>query len=509
MSGRRFWTATAALTIAAFALRAFGASRFVVDLDELLQFFVACRPHSARELTPLLRTMPLHAVLDPALTFLMARVSRELWWLRLQPILLGTACVPMLVALARRFDDETALVSGALLAASVHHVEFSGFVDFYPFLVLWSLAATFLLLRACDDGSPQRFAAYAAALAGFLYTHPWAVLVAGIHGLWIVLRKPERARAFLLSCLAAGLTYLPWFLTASSRLLGDPRFQYHFAQRLPPVEAWRTFLSWAGLPERTMYDMAPFEPWIRAAAPLYAALAALGTWTLTRARRWDSEWILAAMMALGGAAAVVAVDRTFSYDYSPRQALFAYPFFLPFVAEGLRSLRGLLPPRAGRAAVAAVLLTLGFLSLGTLRELSRQLSGMESGAVAQAARLRAAAGTTRTFLFDEPNQAAVVLFNLDRAALLRLDPPRLHDGFYIFGMPPDLTAAGRPVRVIWDPDSTEEQETSRWESLAGDIRAGVITPATSDFGFMRTVPYLKAVQFRDLHPGAFARVRRP
>ncbi len=494
---RRFWAAVAALTALAFVLRAWGLGRHVLDMDELLQFYLSARAASLAELLPLLRRMPLHAVLDPLGTFLLAKSSHELWWLRLQPALLGAACVPALCAPARRFGDGVALLAGALLAVSVHHIEFSGFVDFYPFMVLWALLTTGLLLRAVEDGGWRGFTAYAAAMAGFLYTHPWAVLLMGFHGLWLLGWRRPSLKPFLLAASAAFLAFLPWLLYAVAGLLAEPRVHYAFPQRAALVEAWTTLRCWAGAPERGFYDETRFAAWVGVAAPLYAALAGAGLWSLTRARAWNAAWALAASIALGGMPAVLLADRLSGYDFAPRQALFALPFFLLFVA------RGLLAPRSPRLAAAGVAL-LCVLSWGAGRELFRQLADIAGTLEGVAARMAAAPPGT-TLLFDEPNHAARVLYYLDRPALLRLDPPRRWEEVYTLGVPDGFTAAGRPVETLWKPHETPDEETRRWAALAAKVAAGEVSGETSDFGFMRAVATAKSLEFRERHKAAFAR----
>lgn len=500
---RRVRRAAVLLTAAALLLRLLGARGHALDMDELLQLYVAVRPESLAELLSLMRSMPLHPPLDPLLTRALAGISSELGWLRLQPALLGAACVPALIALSRRLGDATALLAGALLAVSVHHVEFSGFVDFYPFMVLWALATTALLLRAVEDGRRRAFAAYAAGMAGFLYTHPWAALVAIFHGGWVLGRRRGMLRPFLLSALAAAAAFLPWLLYAGAGLLDDPRVRYDFPQPSPLKALWTTLECWAGAPERGFFEPGPFKPWTAVATPLHAALAALGVARLTRGHLWTEAWALAAALAFGGPLAVLLLDRVSGYDYAPRQALFALPFFLLFVARGALALRELSPARLAPGALAAALLLLGGLALAGNRELSRQLTDLGDGCRRLAGRVRADARPGQTLLFDEPNHAARFLFYFDRPAVLRLEPPRRFGNVYSLGLPAGLTAAGYPVETVWRPHETLEDEARRWRELAAKVADGRITRRTSDFAFLRPIAAAKTLEFRERHARAF------
>ncbi|UPT74397.1 MAG: glycosyltransferase family 39 protein [Elusimicrobiota bacterium] len=456
--------ALAALTAAAFALRARGAGADVVDLHELFQMHAIAGAGSFAAFVAQLRDKPLHVLLDPLLTFAASRVSSELWWLRLQPALLGAACVPALYAFARRSGAATALTACALLAASLHHVEFSAFVDFYPILVLWTLVSSERLAAAAESGRPRDFAWYAAALTGFLYTHPWSVLVAGFHAAWVAARRRDRLVPFLAAAGAAGVLFLPFFAWSLSRVVRDPAFAYSGAGHARPFyEAWWTLRCWAGEPERGLYDPGAYEAWTRAGGVLYAALAALGAWRLTVERRWDDRWRLAAALALGGVPAVFAVDWFFAYDYMPRQAIFVLPFFLLFAAEGL----AWRPARKAGAAAAALLFAFLFFHY------SRQLSKMRNRFVQAAAQAEAGTRPGDTLLFDEPNFAAWFLYYYDRPAFFRLGPPRLVDGFYVFVLPDGFTAGGGAgSRPCGTPT-----RLPRWRSAAGRTSGRAWRPA--------------------------------
>ncbi|MEQ1918875.1 MAG: glycosyltransferase family 39 protein, partial [Elusimicrobiota bacterium] len=406
--------AVAALTAAAFALRAWGLDRYVVDLHELFQLHTVVRIASLGEFVSQLRDKPLHVLLDPLLTFGLSRVSTELWWLRLQPILIGTACVPAFYALARKTGGTaSALIAAGLLAASLHHIEFSGIVDFYPILVLWTLVSSHRIVIAAERGRPADFALYAVTMAGFLYTHPWAVLVGGFHGAWLAGFHRGRLKSFLAAAAAAGVLFLPWFAYSFSRVVGHPVATYTgIGHARPLAELLWTVRCWAGEPERGLYDPGSYYYWVVAGGLFYLALALLGAWRLREEKRWDSRWWLAAGFALGGMPAVFIVDWAFSYEYMPRQTIFVLPFFLMFVAEGLRW-----RPARWAAPAAVVLFVVLF------GHYSRQLSKMKNRFIQSARLTEPSIRPGDTLLFDEPNFASWFLYYYDRAAFYRVGRP--------------------------------------------------------------------------------------
>lgn len=480
--------AVAALTLAAFALRARGVRVDVVDLHELFQIHAVSSPGGFGAFVAQLRDKPLHVLIDPLLTYAFSRVSVELWWLRLQGVLLGAACVPLLYSFARRTaGTATALAAAALLAGSLHHVEFSAFLDFYPNLALWTILSTHLLASAVEDGRPRAWAAYGAALACFLYTHPWAVLVAGLHGAWLAAAARGRWKGFVAAATGAGVLFLPFFVWSLSRVVRDPAFAYSGAGHSRPLyEAWWTLRCWAGEPERGLYDPGAYKNWAILAGFLYAALAAAGAWRVKTEGRWNARWSLAALLAAVGVPIVILVDAAFSYDYMPRQGIHVLPFFLMFVAEGL------LWRPARKAGAAAVLLS-GLFFFG---HYTRQLGKMRNRFLQTAALTDSGTRPGDTILFDEPNFAAWFLYYYDRSAFFRVGPPRLRDGFYVFRLPSDFEAGGgRKVAVVWDPNEETGGEARRWADLRARMKAGTLRDANIHFSLMRPQARFKTAEF--------------
>ncbi len=479
--------AVAALTVVAFALRAWGLDSYVVDLHELFQLHTVVTVGSWGAFISQLREKPLHVLLDPLLTYAFSRFSTELWWLRLQPVLIGTACIPAFYLLARRTGGTAAaLIAAGLLATSIHHIEFSGFVDFYPLLVLWTLLSTHALLVAAESGRRSAFALYAAALTGFLYTHPWAVLVVVIHAAWLAVFHRDRAGRFLSATLVAGVLFLPWFAYSLSRVVHDPVFTYSGAGHARPLtELWWTLRCWSGEPERGLYDANHYRPWVAAATAFYCAFAALGAWRLTRERRWDSRWWLTAGFAVASVPAVFLVDWAFAYDYMPRQTIFALPFFLMFAAEGLRWR----PTRLAAPLVAGVLFAAIF------HHYSTQLAKMKNRFTRTASHTATSTRPGDTLLFDEPNFAVWFLYYYDRAAFFRVGRPALRDGFYVFSLPEGFTAGpDRSIAVVWDPHAPQHEQR-RWTALRARRRAGTLRDDNIHFSLMRPMARQKTADF--------------
>ena len=122
--------------------------------------------------------------------------------LRALPALLGTATIPVVWALGRRFGGERAgLLAAALVAVNPMLVWFSQEARAYALLALLGACAALLWLRALEaPGNARRMLAWGAVAALALATHYYAIFLVAPQGLWLVLRAPGlRARVAALA----------------------------------------------------------------------------------------------------------------------------------------------------------------------------------------------------------------------------------------------------------------------------------------------------------------------
>jgi len=98
--------------------------------------------------------------------------------IRLPAALFGVAGVFMFYRLARRLSDPgEALLAGALLAVSYHHVFFSQNARGYTVFLFFALAATDLLLRLLETMHWPTALAYAGAAVLATYAHPFGLFL--------------------------------------------------------------------------------------------------------------------------------------------------------------------------------------------------------------------------------------------------------------------------------------------------------------------------------------------
>lgn len=128
-------------------------------------------------------------------------LGESAWALRLPALIFGIAGIWALWRLARTaLPAAPALTAAALLAVSYHHIWFSQNARGYTELMLWSLLALLVYVRALGSRSWWAWGLFAVALAAAMYTHLTAgffiaalglVYVASLTARWARLPLPE------------------------------------------------------------------------------------------------------------------------------------------------------------------------------------------------------------------------------------------------------------------------------------------------------------------------------
>ncbi len=352
---------------------------------------------------------PLHLVADPLFTFLAARFGSDIRFLRLPEVVFGAASVWLLWRLARpRLDRRRALLAAVFLAGSLFHIDWSIRLDFYALLVALTLAQSWALLAGA-------WRWYAGCAALFAYAHPYAWVVAAIHGVFLAVeRRPMRswARAWA----SAAALALPWAIFSTKLLVTGPAF----AGGSGGTAVWRTALLFAATPSTAAGLGAPGV----SGAALAALFAACWAVSLLRARRAARGGLirLAHLALLAGPFVVLGLDRVFGYFFAPRELLWLLPFYLLAVADGAVAAFDLsTAPRRG--AIAAVLggLTAFCLASGYVRTFSDYAAiGRRQRELVEAVRARAE--PEDAFVFDTRELAYCFLYDYDREAFRALPP---------------------------------------------------------------------------------------
>ncbi len=104
------------------------------------------------------------------------------WALRLPAYVAGSLTPGLLFFFCRRYvDGLTGALSGLFLCFAMWPVWWSQDARGYSFLILFSLAATYLFLLLCEKADRRLIAVYAAVAAAAIYSHLFAAAVIGTH----------------------------------------------------------------------------------------------------------------------------------------------------------------------------------------------------------------------------------------------------------------------------------------------------------------------------------------
>jgi len=164
------WGWLAGLTLAALGLR-------LIALDQQLwydEMLLAVRwtPLPLLEIVTTYTSQNQHMLYSVLARVAMDVFGEHHWSLRLPAVLFGAATIPALYFCARHVASRReALLAGALLAVSYHHIWFSQNARGYTGLALWTVLTTYFFLRGMREGGLRSWLWYGVTLALGMYTH--------------------------------------------------------------------------------------------------------------------------------------------------------------------------------------------------------------------------------------------------------------------------------------------------------------------------------------------------
>jgi mannosyltransferase len=269
--------------------------------------------------------------------------------MRTMSVITGALAVPAAVAVgSRMFGRATGLTSGLLMAINACLLFYDQQARAYSLLMLLTLVATYLFLRALDEPSTPRLAAYAIVAIASVYAHYFAALVLLTHllGWWMSDARYEDRRPWLITAAVIVLGCIPEAIVAprdASNIdwLGTPSF--HALLTFP------TFLGGGPVP----YGHAP-----EIATAILGILAVF--WFVTQVngeRDWQTRFA-AAWLVLPVLLVFIEsrIGKTF---WNPRYLIIVLPPFLFLAMAGLTSL----PHPAAIAGVMVVMVALSAINL--------------------------------------------------------------------------------------------------------------------------------------------------
>ena len=207
----RFWLAAAAVVLLAFGLRLAGFAGQSVWWDE----YTSVMHQGAPTLKAFLIQ---NRTLDPATLPLYYSVE-YLWWhhvhasigsLRVLSALLGALSTAVLILFGRRLGGTSAgLMAGLCFAVSPIQIHHGQGVRMYVLFVLLALLASWSFLELLRSPTPARWAAVFACTLALSWTHPFALLLPFVQGVFLLVARPWPLRRFLFWCAVSATALLP------------------------------------------------------------------------------------------------------------------------------------------------------------------------------------------------------------------------------------------------------------------------------------------------------------
>jgi len=307
------------------------------------------------------------------------------WWLRLPSALAGTACVPLSFWAVRRLvGDRPALLVAGLTATGPFLIPQSQEFRFYPWFLLWSLAAMALfwerILGPEEDPQHQRvqWGAYIGVTVAGILTHYFFLLIPFYHAVALAIAGPRARRQWKGFALAAATTAL--LLLVIAWLEFRPK-EYRGAS-LAPGGVGLMHLGWLPLslfqfslgPCTYPFDLALIIP----AAALFAALVVAGLLPggpLEGRRLLVFGWGVAPLLV----AYIPLLPLYERHPLVPKYFVWAIPGLYTLLAAGVWRIGGGRAPMWGTLAGLAIAVNLASLPSYYARSYSQYLHGSPVG----------------------------------------------------------------------------------------------------------------------------------
>jgi hypothetical protein len=342
-----FWVATGAVTATLAGVLGWFLTVWPPHEDEALALFVGrgSLGHVLHTVVAERGGAPLHFLV----AWLVVHLGGGLTALRAVSLVFAVASVPLIALLGARLASRSAGVVAALLASGSWVLLFHGIYGrMYSMFLFTSLLSFLALLGALDRGGTRRFALWGGALLLMLATHPYAALVVGSQGLFVLLRR-RRLRTALMTLAAVGIVGAPFWW--ADLVLRD-RFDVGLGGGGPRLGSPRSVLHYF------WWVAGDFSAGHHAWSAPVLVLALVGAVLLVRSRS-DSALLTACVIAVPGVAFMVA---TLHSTASPeaRHLIFALPFFSLLLALPVVEVARARPPFSlGVALVAVCVLVVG------------------------------------------------------------------------------------------------------------------------------------------------------
>jgi hypothetical protein len=154
--------------------------------------------------------MPLYLLLEYAWN---QYVHASPFSLRILSLLIGVMLMPLLYFTGKKlFDERAGLIAMACLSMSPIHVQFAKEIRMYGLMTLLALFSAYAFIRAWEEGKKGWWAVTVIATLFLSWTHPFALLLPFVQGLFWLIARPLEIRKLALWSTAISLAVLPAIL---------------------------------------------------------------------------------------------------------------------------------------------------------------------------------------------------------------------------------------------------------------------------------------------------------
>ncbi len=275
--------------------------------------------------------------------WLIAIAGRSAWSVRLLSTLAGAASVPLLTVIGKQLRLRPLAVNLAALLWALSPLAVRYSLEGRPYMpaLLLALAAAAAQLQLAKSGRAAWAVALAASLAAAAYTQPFAVFAPLGLAAWNVWQTRRTRHGMLTSAAyaSAGLSFLPWLLTASA----------HWRETIDHSQAPSI---WNGSPIAVLVRECLGDGYPAAVPAILLAAVAVAAMM----RHPSSRAAMPALTAvLASVLLALAADASFHYFFAIRQVIYMVPFLLLLSAEGAATLWAIPRCKPLAAAMVAVL----------------------------------------------------------------------------------------------------------------------------------------------------------
>ena len=267
--------------------------------------------------------------ITPPLHYLLAWLSVQLgdptWTVRLPSLILGTATIPLIYALAKRTVGD-GLVAAGLYAIGPFALFYGTEARAYATLVFILTASTLVMLLAIDTGRTRWWVLFAVLTAAAMYTHYTALFVLAVQGAWALYTARRPALLALAGAVVLWLPWVPSYLHQKDNpgveAIGAlfPLTVKEFAKALVQLVDGHPFVKLGGLPGVV-------------GVALLAIAIVIGATGLKRVRPQPRVWLIIGL-AVATPVGVLLSQAAGQDIYAPRNLIGS----LPYICVGLGAL---------------------------------------------------------------------------------------------------------------------------------------------------------------------------